>query len=53
MLVSLLVTLALLPLLHPRCRQHRNGISNLVAMALLPLLRWCCPSLVVLVIAHL
>jgi hypothetical protein len=52
MLVSSLVTLALLPSLHPCCRQHRNSISDLVAMALLPLLRWRCPSLVALVSAH-
>ena len=56
MLVLSLVTLALLPPLHPRCRQHRNGIFDPVAMALLPfcdgvappLSRWVCPLMMLL-----
>jgi hypothetical protein len=45
MLALLLVALVLLPLLHPRCRQHCAGIFDIVAMAPLPLLRWRCPPL--------
>ncbi len=42
-LVLLLVTLVLLPLLHPRRRQQCTCIFDLIAMAPLPVLWWRCP----------
>jgi hypothetical protein len=40
LLVSLPVTLALLPLLHVHCCKHCAGIFDPVVMVPLPLLRW-------------